>query len=189
MPNFVLDPKQTALVAIDLQNALMAVPGAPHSVADVTARTRRIADALRAQGGLVVWVRVNLNDFLALPVDAPSQFGGKDMPEELSHIAPAAGAQPPDMVITKRHWGAFAGTSLEQELRARGVETVILTGVATNIGVESTLRQGTGLGFAFVVSADACSALSEEEHRYSIEKIFGRLARVRTTEEVVAALA
>uniref|UniRef100_A0A7V4XUL8 Isochorismatase family protein n=1 Tax=Acidobacterium capsulatum TaxID=33075 RepID=A0A7V4XUL8_9BACT len=189
MQNIVLDAKKTALVAIDLQNALMAVPGAPHAVVDVAARTRRIADALRAQGGLVVWVRVNLNDFLSLHVDEPPQFGGKDMPEELSQIAPAAGAQPTDIVITKRHWGAFAGTALEQELRVRGVETVILTGVATNVGVESTLRQGTGLGFAFVVPADACSALSEEEHRYSMEKVFGRLARVRTTDQVLEALA
>ena len=92
-------------------------------------------------------------------------------------------------MFTKRHWGAFAGTPLEQELRSRGIDTVVLTGVSTNGGVESTLRQGTGLGFAFVVVEDACSGQDAEEHRFAFERIFPRLARVRTVEEVLKALA
>lgn len=91
-------------------------------------------------------------------------------------------------MITKRHWGAFAGTELEQQLRQRGVETVVLGGIATNIGVESTARQGTGLGFAFVVVEDACSTFDAESHRFAFEKIFPRLARVRKTDEVIASL-
>jgi nicotinamidase-related amidase len=84
---------------------------------------------------------------------------------------------------------AFAGTSLEAELRRRGIDTVVLTGISTNRGVESTLRQGTGLGFAFVVVEDACSGQDAEEHRFAFERIFPRLARVRTVEEVLKALA
>jgi nicotinamidase-related amidase len=85
--------------------------------------------------------------------------------------------------------GAFAGTSLESELRSRGIDTVVLTGISTNGGVESTLRQGTGLGFAFVVVEDACSGQDAEEHRFAFKGIFPRLARVRTVEEVLQALA
>ncbi len=84
--------------------------------------------------------------------------------------------------------GAFAGTDLEQQLKTRGIDTVVLTGISTNIGVESTARQGTGLGFAFVLVEDACSAQDAEQHRFAFEKIFPRLSRVRTTDEVLAAL-
>ena len=189
MSDLSLDPRKTALVAIDLQNALMGRNTAPHPVAEVLKTNRQIAETLRVRGGLVVWVRVDVNEILNLPVDQPSPFVGRPMPPELSEIAPSAGLQDGDLLITKRHWGAFANTALEEQLRLRGIDTVVLTGVSTNWGVESTLRQGTGLGFAFIVAEDACSAQDGEEHRFAFEKIFPRLARVRTADEVIKALA
>jgi nicotinamidase-related amidase len=189
MSDLSLDPQKTALVAIDLQNALMGVSTAPHPVADVVKTNRQIAEALRARGGLVVWVRVDLNEFLSLPVDQPPRFAGQPMPPEFSEIAPSAGLQDGDLLITKRHWGAFANTALEEQLRLRGIDTVALTGISTNAGVESTLRQGTGLGFAFIVAEDACSGQDGEEHRFAFEKIFPRLAQVRTADEIIKALA
>jgi nicotinamidase-related amidase len=77
---------------------------------------------------------------------------------------------------------------LEQTLKQRGIDTVILTGISTNAGVESTARQGTGLGFAFVIVEDACSSQDAEMHKFAFEKIFPRLARVRNTDEVLAAM-
>ena len=189
MSNLSLVPQKTALVTIDLQNALMGRSTAPHPVAEVVKTNRQIAEALRGRDGLVVWVRVDLNEILSLPVDQPSRFAGQSMAAELSEIASSAGRQDGDLLITKRHWGAFANTALEEQLRLRGVDTVVLTGVSTNWGVESTLRQGTGLGFAFIVVEDACSAQDGEEHRFAFEKIFPRLARVRTAAEVIEALA
>jgi nicotinamidase-related amidase len=103
MSDLSLDPQKTALVAIDLQNALMGVSTAPHPVADVVKTNRQIAEALRARGGLVVWVRVDLNEFLSLPVDQPPRFAGQPMPPEFSEIAPSAGLQDGDLLITKRH--------------------------------------------------------------------------------------
>ena len=189
MSNLSLDPQKTALVAIDLQNLLMGFSTAPHPVADVVNRNRQIAEVLRARNGLVAWVRVDLRGVLILPVDQPSPFAGQPMPPELSEIAPSAGFQDGDLLITKRHLGAFANTALEEQLRLHGIDTVVLTGVSTNWGVESTLRQGTGLGFAFIVAEDACSAQDGEEHRFAFEKIFPRLARVRAAAEVIKALA
>jgi nicotinamidase-related amidase len=189
MATLSLDPKKTALVAIDLQNAIVNLPAEPYAAADVVEHNRLIANALRAKGGLVVWVRVDINNFVHLPVDKPSPLAGKKLPEEFSQIVPSAGISDADLLITKHQWGAFAGTPLEQELRKRGIDTVVLTGISTSAGVESTLRQGTGLGFAFVVVEDACSAQDATEHRYSIEKIFPKLARVRKTAEVIEALA
>ncbi len=189
MSELYLVSRKTALVAIDLQNAIMGISAAPYSATQVVQRNRKIADELRARGGLVVWVRVNLKQFIQLPVDERSPLAGKPLPDELSEIVQSAGLQDGDLLVTKRHWGAFAGTSLEPELRSRGIDTVVLTEISTNGGVESTLRQGTGLGFAFVVVEDACSGQDAEEHRFAFERIFPRLARVRTAEEVLNALA
>jgi nicotinamidase-related amidase len=97
--------------------------------------------------------------------------------------------KPGDLLITKRHWGAFAGTPLEHELRSRGVQTVVLAGISTNMGVESTLRQGTGLGFAFVTVEDACSTFSPEMQQFAFTAIFPRLSKVRTTQQILQALA
>jgi nicotinamidase-related amidase len=189
MAELQLDPKKTALVLIDLQNAIVGMNPVPHSADKVVENSVKLADAFRAKGAPVVYVRVDLNDFLKLPVDQPHNRGDKPLPAAASEITPSAGFQHGDILVTKRHWGAFAGTDLEQQLKSRGIDTVVLTGISTNGGVESTARQGTGLGFAFVLVEDACSSQNDEHHRFAFENIFPRLARVRTTDEVLAALA
>ena len=184
-----LDPQKTALVLIDLQNAIVGMNPVPHTAAQVVENSKKLADAFRGQGAPVVYVRVDLNDFMNLPVDQPHNRGDKPLPAAASEIAPSAGFQHGDILVTKRHWGAFAGTDLEQQLKSRGIDTVVLTGISTNAGVESTARQGTGLGFAFVLVEDACSSQNAEHHRFAFEHIFPRLTRVRSTDEVLAALA
>jgi nicotinamidase-related amidase len=183
-----LDPKKTALVLIDLQNGIVSRDTKPYAAGEVIERSRKLADAFRAKHAPVVYVRVLMSDFLSLPADEAMNLP-KDMPAHLSEVAESAGMQAGDLLITKRHWGAFAGTELEQELRSRGVETVVLTGVATNMGVESTLRQGTGLGFAFVTVEDACSTFSPEMQAFAFTAIFPRLSKVRTTQQVLEAIA
>jgi nicotinamidase-related amidase len=189
MAELQLDPHKTALVLIDLQNAIVAMSMAPHPAAQVVDNSGKLAEAFRRHGALVVYVRVDFNDFLELPVDEPVNLGKTPLPAIASEVAPSAGFQPGDILLTKRHWGAFAGTDLEQRLKSRGVDTVVLTGFSTNAGVESTARQGTGLGFGFVVVEDACSGQHGEQHRFAFEKIFPQLCRVRSTDEVLAALA
>jgi len=184
-----LEPSKTALVIIDLQNAVVGMTTAPHSTADVVRRSALLARRLREKGGLVVYVRVDIANVLNLPVDAPYRSANAPAPPpSASELVSEAGFASGDLLITKRHWGAFAGTDLERLLRQRDIDTVILTGIATNFGVESTARQGTGLGFAFVIVEDACSALDVEAHRFAFERIFPRLARVRSTDEVIATL-
>ncbi|HEY3927908.1 MAG TPA: hydrolase [Candidatus Koribacter sp.] len=190
MSDLQIDPKKTALVVIDLQKGIVAQTPQPHAANDVISRTRQIAEKLRAKGGVCVYVRVNMSDFLQLPVDQPMRPpNAPPPPPDASELVPEAGYQPSDILITKRHWGAFAGTDLELQLKQRGVTTVLLTGISSNIGVESTARQGTGLGFAFIIVEDACSAREESQHRWSFDQIFPRLARVRKTEDILAALA
>ena len=189
MAELQLDPKKTALVLIDLQNAIVGMNPVPHTAAQVIENSKKLAEAFRAKGSPVVYVRVDLNDFLKLPVDQPHNLGDKPLPAAASEIAPSAGFQPGDILLTKRHWGAFAGTDLEQQLKTRGIDTVVLTGISTNAGVESTARQGAGLGFGFVLVEDACSGQNAEHHRFAFENIFPGLTRVRTTDEVLASLA
>jgi nicotinamidase-related amidase len=183
-----LDPKKTALVLIDLQNGIIGRDTKPYTAGEVVERSRKLADAFRAKNAPVVYVRVVMNDFLSLPADEVTSLP-KDIPASFSEIAESAGMQSGDLLISKRHWGAFAGTELEQELRSRGIETVVLAGIATNIGVESTLRQGTGLGFAFVTVEDACSTFSAEMQQFAFSAIFPRLSKVRTAQQVLDAIA
>ena len=189
MAELQLDPKRTALVLIDLQNAIVGINPVPHTAAQVVENSKKLADAFRVHGAPVVYVRVDLNDLMKLPVDQPHNRGDEPLPAAASEIAPSAGFQAGDILVTKRHWGAFAGTDLEQRLKSRGIDTVVLTGISTNAGVESTARQGTGLGFAFVLVEDACSSQDAEHHRFAFENIFPRLTRVRSTDEVLASLA
>jgi nicotinamidase-related amidase len=188
MPELQLNPKKTALVLIDLQNSTVGVNTAPYATVQVIANSKKLAEAFRAADAPVIYVNVDFNGFLKPPSDQPFNMGDKPIPAAASQIAPSAGFQPGDLLVTKRHWGAFAGTDLEQQLKTRGVDTVVLTGISTNHGVESTARQGTGLGFAFVLVEDACTGVDAEEHRFAFEKIFPRLARIRATDEVIAAL-
>ncbi|CAG9236164.1 Uncharacterized isochorismatase family protein YwoC [Paraburkholderia tropica] len=184
-----LDPRKTALVMIDLQHGIVSRPVAPHSGAQVVEKAKTLADALRAQGGTVVWVHVLLNELLALPADNPMHKPGTPpAPAIASELVPEIGQQDGDVVIAKRQWGAFHGTNLEQQLRRRGIDTIVLGGIATNFGVESTARAAFDQGFKLVFVEDATSGLNEAMHHFSFENLFGFMGHVRTTQETVAAI-
>jgi nicotinamidase-related amidase len=93
-----------------------------------------------------------------------------------------------DFVVTKRQWGAFYGTELDLQLRRRGMDTIVLCGIATDIGVESTARFAYEYGYQQILAEDAMTARSAEGHRHAVIEIFPRLGRVRTTAEIIAAL-
>jgi nicotinamidase-related amidase len=110
-------------------------------------------------------------------------------PAIASELVPASGVQSGDLVVTKRHWSAFSGTDLEERLKRAGVKTVVIGGITTNYGVESTARAAVGLGFGIVFIEDATTSISAEAHRFAFGKIFPMLGRVRKTSEVIEALA
>lgn len=185
-----LNPERTALVAIDLQHGILARQLGPHAAADVVANSVQLANAVRAKGGLVVWVRVELTAILHLPADAPTTppKGSPPPPASASELSAELGIQSGDVVVTKRQWGAFYGTDLEQQLRRKGIRTVIMSGIATNFGVESTARGAFDRGYELVFAEDAMTSLSAEAHAFVVGNIFPRMGRVRATEEVVKAL-
>jgi nicotinamidase-related amidase len=185
-----LDPKQTALVLIDLQKGVLGRQTSPHSASAVLAQSVRLADRFRAVGGLVVLVHVSFSpdggDRLAQPTDEAPPPGATQ--PGWDEISPDLGRDPKDIVITKRQWGAFYGTQLDLQLRRRGIKTIVIAGIATNFGVESTARDAFERGYALVFVEDAMAGLSEAAHSFAISTIFPRIGRIRSTEEVLKSL-
>ncbi|WP_158749458.1 hydrolase [Acidobacterium sp. S8] len=189
MTSISLDPKTTALVLIDLQHGIVARPVAPHSGQQVVENSARLAAALRKAGGTVMYVHVLISEALILPSDSPTRDPNAPPPPPIaSELVPEAGMQEGDVIIAKRQWGAFYGTGLEQQLRRRDIQTIIMGGVATNFGVESTARAAFDQGYHLVFAEDAMSSVSAEAHQFAIQQIFPRMGRVRSTEEVLASL-
>jgi nicotinamidase-related amidase len=187
MTSLTLDPKTTALVLIDLQNGIVGRALAPRPASEVMRHARQLAEAFRARGAPVVYVHVLLGEIARLPVDAPPPAGSPP-PPEASELSPDAGFQPGDLRVAKRQWGAFYATELDQLLRRRGISTIVLGGIATNMGVESTARAAAERGYAQVFAEEAMTTFSAEAHAFSINHILPRIGRVRNTQEILAAL-
>jgi nicotinamidase-related amidase len=187
-----LDPKTTALVLIDLQKGILSRPLEPHSGQQVIENAAAIGARCNDIGAVVVLVNVAFSsgfaDVLKQPVDSPMPRPPGGMPPEFSEFVPEIGGLRGDVMITKRQWGAFHGTELDLQLRRRGVTTIVLGGVATNFGVESTAREAWQHNYALVIAEDACTCMSAEMHRFAVEKIFPRLGLVRSTAEILAAM-
>ncbi|MGH7741959.1 MAG: hydrolase [Candidatus Eiseniibacteriota bacterium] len=178
-----LNPASTALVVIDLQKGILARPAEPHSSADVLKNAVRMADAMRAKGSFIVLVRVafspDFRDALRPPSDEPGWARGGAPPTDWADLAPEIGPRAGDHVVTKRQWGAFHGTDLDLQLRRRGISAIVLCGIATCFGVESTARGAHERGYSQVFAEDAMSTLSAAEHQHTVTRIFPRLGRVR----------
>jgi len=180
----------TALVVIDLQAGILARATAPHSSAEVLDRSAKLCARFRAAGAQVVLVRVSFAadgaDMLSQPNDEPTprvRAAGWDV------LSPAVGSAERDIHITKRQWGAFYGTDLDLQLRRRGITTLVMCGISTNFGVESTARDAWERNYAIVFAEDAMASFDAAAHTFAVKSIFPRLGRVRSTDEVLAALA
>jgi nicotinamidase-related amidase len=181
-----LDPNTTALVVIDLQKAIVARETAPRPASEIVTENARLAARFRAAGALVILVRVAFSDDdrdrLKSPAEETPPPG--PFPPDFSELAPELDRQPSDLVITKKQWGAFYGTELELQLCRRGIRTIVLTGISTNFGVESTARDAWERGFSLVLVEDATAAFSAEAHAFAFATIFPRIGRVRRAAEL-----
>ena len=185
-----LDAATTALVLIDLQQGIVPYAKAPYDGAAVLARAAPLAQAFRAAKSPVVLVKVGWSadggDALKQAVDAPSPAHA--LPDNWLDDTPELPSQPGDIHILKRQWGAFHGTELDLQLRRRGIRTLVLAGIATSIGVESTARVAWELGYEIVFAEDATSGPDAAMHANSFDNVFPRIGRVRKTADVLAAL-
>jgi len=191
MHELILDPHRTAVVVIDLQKGITGLQGAPHTTPSVIANCVALLDAARGAGAQPVLVHVgfsqNWADSLRVACDEPMRTSNAMPPDWIEFIS-ELNIQPADVLILKHQWGAFYGTDLELQLRRRGLSTIILCGIATEFGVESSARDAYERGFEQVFAEDAMTARSTESHANAVTHIFPRIGCVRSTAQIVAAL-
>lgn len=174
MSTLALEPRRTALVLIDLMPRIIALDTAPLSGRDVLDRCVALAQATRSVGGLVVNVRV--------------ERPGVGVQPNGSEFAPELDPQPGDLQLVKRTVGAFYRTGLDDVLRARDIDTVVLGGIATNFGVESTGRAADDHGYKTIYVTDAMTGLDGRAHDFAVSYVFPRFGTTCTGTEYVAAL-
>ncbi|WP_245562796.1 isochorismatase family protein, partial [Nocardia araoensis] len=180
----------SALVLIDLQNAMISAPTVPYTVPEVVARAVELACAFREHSAPVILVRVTAradgSDAAPGRIELPGR--ASSMPEGWDAIVDDLVGHPDDITVTKRTWGAFHGTDLDLQLRRRRVTQIVLAGLTTSIGVESTARAAHEHGYHVTLATDAMADLEAEAHRNSVERIFPQLGETGRTTEIVEML-
>lgn len=181
-PTVRLDPACSALLLIDLQNAIINLPLVPYDGRAILGTCMELAARFRRAGAPVFLVQAELGGDPALalnqPADEPMAARNGNQPEGFDALADGL-QQPGDLIVTKRQWGAFYGTDLDLQLGRRRISTLVIAGIATNFGVESTVRQAWERNYAVVVPEDAMGSFTPELHELAITAIFPRIARVR----------
>lgn len=182
MPLTQLDPV-AALISIDLQKGVVGLPTVRPG-AEIVGRTAQLARAFREKKLPVVLVNVSGR----APGRTEAGRPKFSFPTDWTELAPELEAQPTDILITKQRVGAFIGTSLDSDLRQRGVTQIFVVGIATSAGVESTARSAHDLGYNVVFVADAMTDRDADAHRYCVEKVFPRFGEVDSTENILQSL-
>jgi len=172
-----------ALVVIDLQKGITGMPVA-HPMSGIIDRSAQLARAFRERSLPVVLV--NVSDIAPGRTDAGRP--NYSFPPDWTDLVPELEEHATDHLVTKQCWGAFSGTGLDDYLRLRGVTQIVLTGVATSAGVESTARNAYDLGYNVALVTDAMTDRDADAHRHSVEKIFPRLGETALTDDVMKLL-
>jgi nicotinamidase-related amidase len=173
----------SALIVIDLQKGVVGMP-VVHPINEIVDRSAQLARAFRERALPVVLVNVSG----AAPGRTDAGRPKFSFPADWTELVPELDRHPGDHLVTKQRWGAFLGTALDDYLRQRGVTQVVLTGVATSIGVESTARSAYDLGYNVTLVVDAMTDRDADAHRHSVEKIFPRLGEIAKTDDVLKLL-
>jgi nicotinamidase-related amidase len=180
----VLDPI-TALLVVDLQNAVMTIPTARPNT-EVVANAAQLADAFRERGLPVVLINA-----------AGGAPGRNEMPprppfgvgiDDPLGIVPELNQSATDHLVTKRTWGAFTNTDLDEYLKDHGATQVVVCGIATSAGVESTARFAHENGYNVTLATDAMTDRSAEVQDYVVANVFPRIGESGTTAEILALL-
>ena len=184
----VLQAEKTALVVIDLQAGIVNRELSPYTGAQVVQNASQLVTAFIDKEAFVVLVRVSSadgKDMFKPRTDStanPVQF-----PQDWDSLVPEL-AESKAYTITKRQWGAFYGTDLDLQLRRRGIDTIVLCGISTGIGVDTTAREAYQHAYHQIFVEDAMTASAQAEHDYVCKFIFPRIGKLRTTQEVALAL-
>jgi len=201
-PFDVIDPRQTALLVIDMQNYFVKqghqseVPLAREIVPNIN----RLAADLRRRGGHVVWIRnsttdtreswSNYHDYLQTPERTERRLKSMEVGAEGYEYWHLNDIRPEDGQVTKKRYSAFlqGSSDIERHLRDRDIDTVLITGTATNICCESSARDAMMLNFKVVMVADGLATQTDEEHNATLSAFYGQFGDVQTVDEVMQSL-
>ena len=192
-----LDPKRSALVVIDMQNAFVA-PGAPMEVPAaraIVAPINRLAAELRKRGATVIWIShenrkdgrdwAGFFDAFIAPgrrADASAALAaGSELQKLWAELNVAAG----DLRVTKNRYSPFIRSDFEKLLRERGIDTLLIAGTKTNVCCECTARDAMMLDYKVVMLSDCTAALSDDEQRATLENMIQQFGDVMTGDEVL----
>lgn len=199
MPGITVDTKKTILMLVDMQNAIVKGEGPPYKV---TAERQQLIDrwvkVIQAARGSVIPIMHHKVEFRADGTDAfrPALSTQPVAPFRARLVEGSPAAQiidelkphPEDYVVPRRRRNGFYGTPTETYLRSRGIETIIIGGIATNWGVESTVRDAADRDYNIIIIGDCCASFSTEIHEFALKHVLGRLGWVATAEEVIRLL-
>jgi nicotinamidase-related amidase len=190
-PQLLIENEKTALILIDLQKGIVSMPTEPNPSNVVIKNANMLVQAFHKNKAQVVFVRVAYShdgkNMLRQEVDEPTVRKASLTPD-WSSIVPELEFKEGDLHITKRQWGAFYGTELDLELRRRKINTIVLCGISTNYGVESTARDAFERGYNLIFASDAMASRSASDHEFTITRIFPRIGRIRSTEEIISVM-
>ncbi|PWT93647.1 MAG: isochorismatase [Proteobacteria bacterium] len=194
-------PEKTALVVVDMQNVFCAKGAAVEVPAarEIVGNINRLARATRASGGTVVWLQMTIPrwedwslvlDNLLSPAVAERTFAEVQPGTEGHALWPEMETDPADLVIAKNRYSAFLPSSSEltKELRAIGIESVIIVGTLTNVCCESSARDAAMQDFKTFMISDANAARTDEEHMATLINFIQTFGDVRSTEEMIGLL-
>jgi len=185
-----IDKSKTALVVIDLQKGIAARQTMPYSADTVIANSASLVKAFRESKMPVFLVHVKSSKETMLNVISDDTFARPaNMPADWADFVDQISPAQEDVVITKKQWGAFYGTDLDLQLRRRHIDTIVLCGIATDYGVESTARFAYEYGYQQIFPEDAMASMSVEQHNAAVNFVLKRMGRVRKTEEILKELA
>jgi ureidoacrylate peracid hydrolase len=197
-----LSPRQTALVVVDMQNYFMAdgEPACAPAARLIVPNVNRLAAKTREHGGLVVWIMTEAKD--ETPADWANLYECYSPEAKAKRQAnlgkhgsgfplwPKLEVEPNDEAVIKTRYSAFVpgASNLDEVLRARGIDTILVTGVATNVCCESTARDGMMMGYRAVMVSDANAAFTQENHAHALRNFLVTFGDVQTTDEVLVNL-
>jgi ureidoacrylate peracid hydrolase len=201
-PFDVMDPSKTALVIIDMQNYFMkpGFQGEVPKARDIVPDVNRLASAMRAAGGHVVWIKNATNDtreswsvfhdWIMTPHRRDTRCATMDTGHEGHALWAELDAKPEDAQIVKKRFSAFiqGSSEIEAHLRARGIDTLLIAGTATNVCCESSARDAMMLNFKVVMVPDALATYTDTEHAAALNAFYAIFGDVLTVDESIAAL-
>ena len=198
-----LKPGATALIVVDMQNAFM-LPGVAHALCPMAEKivpnVNRLAAALRAAGGTVVWIKTTFRDDaleswstyfeMVTPQQGKKRIAALTAGSKGHELWPALEVHADDLVVEKCRFSAFieGSSNLARILRDRGLDTLLITGTVTNVCCESTARDAMMLNFRTVMITDGNAAVTDEDHNASLCAFYLSFGDIMSTEMLVALL-